>query len=132
MMTEFERKTDRKLILSIIAAGIMSFSGVVTENRYSCVNLSPQGYLFFLYLYFLQSLRPAFLLRFSSTGHPALRSQHGSQKRHQSLAFRMLKQLRRIALFHDLSIGHKHDTIRHFLGKSHLVSHNDHGGMLFR
>ena len=126
-MTEFERKTDCKLILSIIAADIMSFSGVVTENRYSCVNLSPQGYL-----YFLQSLRPAFLLRFSSAGHPALRSQHGSQKRHQSLAFRMLKQLRRIALFHDLSIGHKHDTIRHFLGKSHLVSHNDHGGMLFR
>ena len=33
-MTEFERKIDRKLILSIIAAGIMSFSGVVTENRY--------------------------------------------------------------------------------------------------
>ena len=31
-MTEFERKIDRKLILSIIAAGIMSFSGVVVET----------------------------------------------------------------------------------------------------
>lgn len=31
-MTEFERKIDRKLIFSIIAAGIMSFSGVVVET----------------------------------------------------------------------------------------------------
>ena len=31
-MTEFERKIDHKLILSIIAAGIMSFSGVVVET----------------------------------------------------------------------------------------------------
>ena len=31
-MTGFERKIDRKLILSIIAAGIMSFSGVVVET----------------------------------------------------------------------------------------------------
>ena len=31
-MTEFERKIDSKLILSIIAAGIMSFSGVVVET----------------------------------------------------------------------------------------------------
>ncbi len=31
-MTQFERKIDRKLILSIIAAGIMSFSGVVVET----------------------------------------------------------------------------------------------------
>ncbi len=31
-MTEFERKIDLKLILSIIAAGIMSFSGVVVET----------------------------------------------------------------------------------------------------
>lgn len=31
-MTEFERRIDRKLILSIIAAGIMSFSGVVVET----------------------------------------------------------------------------------------------------
>ena len=31
-MTESERKIDRKLIFSIIAAGIMSFSGVVVET----------------------------------------------------------------------------------------------------
>lgn len=31
-MTEFERKIDPKLILSIIATGIMSFSGVVVET----------------------------------------------------------------------------------------------------
>lgn len=31
-MTEFERRIDHKLILSIIAAGIMSFSGVVVET----------------------------------------------------------------------------------------------------
>ncbi len=31
-MTEFERKIDLKLILSIVAAGIMSFSGVVVET----------------------------------------------------------------------------------------------------
>ena len=50
-MTEFERKIDRKLILSIIAAGIMSFSGVVTENRYSCVNLSHHRDTCFFYTY---------------------------------------------------------------------------------
>ena len=32
MENEFERKLDLKLILSVIAAGLMSFTGVVVET----------------------------------------------------------------------------------------------------